>query len=59
MAISTDGLSWVVLPGNLAPTTKSYLDPTGIDIGPNQWQLVMSESEFVLEIGNTPLSIQP
>ena len=48
VATSTDGLSWDVLPGNLAPTTKSYLDPTGIEIGPNQWQLVMSESESVL-----------
>ena len=36
VATSTDGLSWDVLPGNLAPTTKSYLDPTGIEIGPNQ-----------------------
>ena len=48
VATSTDGLSWDVLPDNLAPTTKSYLDPTGIAIGPNQWQLVMSESESVL-----------
>ncbi|QNJ28133.1 hypothetical protein [Synechococcus sp. A15-24] len=33
---------------NLAPAGKSYLDPTGVAIGPNQWQLVLSESESVL-----------
>jgi len=45
---SSDGLTWNVQPDNLAPTQKSYLDPTGVAIGPNQWQLVLSESESVL-----------
>ena len=45
---SSDGLSWNVQTNNLAPAGKSYLDPTGVAIGPNQWQLVLSESESVL-----------
>ena len=45
---STNGLDWTVDTGNLAPTDKSYLDPTGVAIGANQWQLVMAESESVL-----------
>jgi len=45
---SKDGLSWSVDPQNLAPTSMSYLDPTGVPIGDNQWQLVLSESASVL-----------
>ena len=41
---SKDGLGWDVNPENLAPTSMSYLDPTGVAIGPNQWQLVLAES---------------
>jgi len=48
VATSTDGLSWDILPNNLAPTNMSYLDPTGVEIGNNQWQLVLSESESIL-----------
>ena len=42
---SKDGLDWTIDTDNLAPTNKSYLDPTGVAIGANQWQLVMAESE--------------
>ena len=48
VATSEDGLSWDVNPENLAPTSMSYLDPTGVAIGPNQWQLVLAESSNVL-----------
>ena len=48
VATSKDGLSWDVIPENLAPTSMSYLDPTGVAIGPNQWQLVLAESSNVL-----------
>ena len=41
---SKDGLGWDVNPENLAPKSMSYLDPTGVAIGPNQWQLVLAES---------------
>ena len=41
---SKDGLGWDVNPENLASTSMSYLDPTGVAIGPNQWQLVLAES---------------
>ena len=41
---SKDGLGWDVNPENLAPTSRSYLDPTGVAIGPNQWQLVLAKS---------------
>ena len=41
---SKDGLGWDVNPENLAPTSMSYLDPTGVAIGPNQWQLVLARS---------------
>ena len=41
---SKDGLGWDVNPENLAPTSMSYLDPTGVAIGPNQWQLVLAKS---------------
>ena len=45
---STNGLDWTIETGNLAPTDKSYLDPTGVAIGANQWQLVMAESTSTL-----------
>ena len=45
---SDDGLTWSVQPDNLAPAQKSYLDPTGVAIAPNQWQLILSESESIL-----------
>ena len=45
---SADGLSWTVQPDNLAPASMSYIDPTGVPIGDNQWQLVLSESASVL-----------
>ena len=45
---SKDGLNWSVEPDNLAPTSMSYLDPTGVPIGDNKWQLVLSESASVL-----------
>ena len=45
---SADGLNWTVQPDNLAPSTMSYIDPTGVAIGANQWQLVLSESATVL-----------
>lgn len=45
---SADGLNWTVQPDNLAPSTMSYIDPTGVAIGDNQWQLVLSESATVL-----------
>ena len=41
---SNDGLDWTIETDNLAPTEKSYLDPTGVPLGTNQWQLVMAES---------------
>jgi len=41
---SKDGLDWNIDSENLAPTNKSYLDPTGVPLGTNQWQLVMAES---------------
>ena len=41
---SKNGLSWDVNPENLAPKSMSYLDPTGVAIGPNQWQLVLARS---------------
>ncbi len=41
---SKDGLDWTIVTDNLAPTNKSYLDPTGVPLGANQWQLVMAES---------------
>ena len=41
---SKDGLGWDVNPENLAPKSMSYLDPTGVAIGPNQWQLVLARS---------------
>ena len=45
---SADGLNWTVQPDNLAPSTMSYIDPTGVAIGNNQWQLVLSQSATVL-----------
>ena len=45
---SADGLNWTVQPDNLSPASMSYLDPTGIAIGDDQWQLVLSESLTVL-----------
>lgn len=42
---SKDGLNWTINADNLAPTNKSYLDPTGVAVGKNQWQLVMAQSE--------------
>ena len=44
---SNDGLDWTIETDNLAPTDKSYLDPTGVPLGTNQWQLVMAESGSV------------
>ena len=41
---SKDGLGWDVNPKNLAPKSMSYLDPTGVAIGPDQWQLVLARS---------------
>ena len=41
---SKDGLDWNIDTENLAPTKKSYLDPTGVALSANQWQLVMAES---------------
>ena len=41
---SKDGLGWDIRPENLAPKGMSYLDPTGVSISSNQWQLVMAES---------------
>ena len=48
VATSEDGLSWDVNPENLAPTSMSYLDPTGVAVGPNQWKLVLAESSNIL-----------
>ena len=45
---SKDGLSWSVNPKNLAPASMSYLDPTGVPIDDNRWQLVLSESPTAL-----------
>jgi len=41
---SKDGLGWDVNSKNLAPKSMSYLDPTGVAIGPDQWQLVLARS---------------
>ena len=40
---SKDGLDWNIDSENLAPSNKSYLDPTGVAVSANQWQLVMAE----------------
>mgnify|MGYP001212743860 CR=1 FL=1 len=47
---SNDGLTWTINETNLAPTDKSYMDPTGVlfSTSDNKWQLVMSESELIL-----------
>lgn len=47
VATSEDGLRWDVNPENLAPTSMSYLDPTGVSIGHNQWKLVLAESSNI------------
>ena len=44
VATSKDGLDWTIETDNLAPTNRSYLDPTGVAIGEDQWQLVMAQS---------------
>ena len=41
---SKDGLDWNIDSENLAPSNKSYLDPTGVAVSANQWKLVMAES---------------
>ncbi len=47
---SQDGISWKIKENNLAPTSKSYLDPTGIQLpgSDNKWQIVMSSSLSIL-----------
>ena len=49
VATSKDGLDWTIETDNLAPTNRSYLDPTGVAIsetsmavghGPKQYQLL-------------------
>ena len=41
---SKDGLNWNIDSQNLAPSNKSYFDPSGVAVSANQWKLVMAES---------------
>ena len=47
---SNDGLTWDINETNLAPTNKSYLDPTGLLFpdSTDKWRIVMSESPSIL-----------
>ncbi len=50
IGISNDGLTWDINETNLAPTDKSYLDPTGLLFPDSidKWRIVMSESPSIL-----------
>ena len=47
---SNDGLTWDINETNLAPTNKSYLDPTGLLFpdSTDKWRIVMSETPSIL-----------
>ena len=47
---SNDGLTWDIDETNLAPTNKSYLDPTGLLFpdSTDKWRIIMSESPSIL-----------
>ncbi len=50
VGVSKDGMSWEINENNLAPTEKSYLDPTGLLLPnyDNKWRIVMSSSLSIL-----------